>query len=89
MKRFRAIIQPQTAFITPLYGDTLFGQCCWALRHQHGETTLQQWLDGYTSGKPFMVVSSAFIDGYISRPTMPLGLLGFDTTGSDRKAVKG
>ena len=89
MKRFRAIIQPQTAFITPLYGDTLFGQCCWALRHQHGETALQQWLDGYTSGKPFMVVSSAFIDGYISRPTMPLSLMGFDTTSNDRKAVKG
>ncbi len=89
MKRFRAIIQPQTAFITPLYGDTLFGQCCWALRHQHSETTLQQWLDGYTSGKPFMVLSSAFVDGYISRPTMPLGLMGFDTTEADRKAVKG
>lgn len=89
MKRFRAIIQPQTAFITPLYGDTLFGQCCWVLRHQHGETALQQWLDGYTSGKPFMVVSSAFIEGYISRPTMPLGLMGFDTTSNDRKAVKG
>jgi CRISPR-associated protein Csm4 len=89
MKRFRAIIQPQTAFITPLYGDTLFGQCCWALRHQYGETALQQWLDGYTNGKPFMVVSSAFIEGYINRPDMPLGLMGFDTTGSDRKTVKG
>lgn len=89
MKRFRATIQPQTAFITPLYGDTLFGQCCWALRHLYGESALQTWLDGYTRGKPFMVVSSAFIEGYINRPTMPLNEMGFDTTGTDRKAVKG
>lgn len=87
MKRYRAIIQPQTAFITPLYGDTLFGQCCWTLRNQHGEAALTQWLDGYTNNAPFLVISSAFVDGYINRPAMPLAMMGFGIS-QDRKTTK-
>lgn len=88
MKLYRAIIQPQTAFITPLYGDTLFGHCCWALRNLHGDAALAQWLAGYSRNEPFMVMSSAFVDGFINRPTMPLAKMGF-ANNQDRKAIKG
>lgn len=89
MKRYKAVIQPQTAFITPLLGDTLFGQCCWALRNQHGEKALIDWLKDYTANQPFMVVSNAFIEGYIARPTIPLSHLGFQLENTkDRKAIK-
>ena len=36
MQTLRFIIQPRAAFGTPLVGDTLFCQLCWALRHRFG-----------------------------------------------------
>jgi CRISPR type III-A-associated RAMP protein Csm3 len=34
MNTYRLTLQPLSAFGTPLAGDTLFGQLCWALRHR-------------------------------------------------------
>jgi len=78
MQRYTLSIQPQTAFATPLKGDTLFGQACWLIRHCYGEATLTQLLTAYTDKQPFMVVADATPQGYIPRPTVPLSLLGFD-----------
>ncbi len=41
-------IRPLSPFGTPPLGDTLFGQLCWAIRHQSGEARLRELLDGYT-----------------------------------------
>lgn len=71
MHWFRATIRPEGAFGTVIRGDTLFGQLCWALRHRLGEAALNQLLDGYVAGRPFLVVSDAFPADYLPRPELP------------------
>lgn len=89
MPRYRLTIEPLTGFATPLKGDTLFGQLCWRLRHQHGNNALNAYLEGYTTGQPFLVVSDAMPHGYWPRPTLPAHLMGFDMSRADeRKAAK-
>lgn len=89
MERLVFKLSPKTAFATPLAGDTLFGQCCWAIRHLFGETKLTQLLEGYTENKPFMVISDAMPQGFLPRPTLPSELLGFDNSDTkQRKAQK-
>lgn len=77
MQRLSYTLQPQTAFATLLSGDTLFGQCCWAIRHLFGEVKLKELLQGYTDNQPFMVVSDALPQGFLAKPTLPNDLLGF------------
>ena len=90
MKRLVFTLKPETAFATALHGDTLFGQCCWAIRHLFGEDKLTKLLKGYTDKQPFMVVADPLPQGFIARPTLPAELLGFDTSDTKkRKAQKG
>lgn len=72
---FRATITLHTAFGTPLAGDTLFGQLCWAAREQLGNAKLTELLDGYTTGAPWLVVSDGFPSGYLPKPTIPTSVL--------------
>lgn len=90
MTRLIFTLSPKTAFGTPLAGDTLFGQCCWVIRHLFGEQKLTQLLDGYISkNKPFMVISDAMPQGFLPRPSVPSELLGFDNSDTkQRKAQK-
>lgn len=81
-------LQPLSAFGTPLAGDTLFGQLCWAIRERFGEARLTSLLDGYTDGRPFLVVSDAFPGGWLPRPQLPDVLLGRDADPAQRKAAK-
>jgi CRISPR-associated protein Csm4 len=67
----RATLALATPFGTPLAGDTLFGQLCWALRETQGEAQLVRRLDGYTQGNPWLVVSDGFPAGYLPKPTLP------------------
>jgi CRISPR-associated protein Csm4 len=71
MKSLCVTLQPVTAFVTPLHGDTLFGQLCWALRNRLGDAWLGKALAGYGQGEPFLVVSDAFPAGYWPRPHLP------------------
>ena len=87
----RATLALHTPLGTPLAGDTLFGQLCWALREAQGEAALEQCLDGYTQGQPWLVVSDGFPVGYLPKPTLPaleifFGLL--EDNAAKRKAVK-
>lgn len=66
-----ATLRPTSAFGTPLRGDTLFGQLCWALRHRLGDAALDALLDGYVNQRPFLVVSDAFPVGHLPRPELP------------------
>lgn len=76
MQTLRLVVRPLSAFATPPFGDSLFGQLCWTLRHGYGEAALAQWLEGYTRQAPFAVLSDFLPRGYVGRPTLPLHKLG-------------
>ena len=80
-------LRPLTAFGSPLLGDTLFGQLCWAARHRFGLERLDSLLAGYTAGRPFAVVADALPDGYLPRPALPLSSYR-EVVGADRKQAK-
>ncbi|GHS86291.1 CRISPR-associated protein, Csm4 family [Campylobacterota bacterium] len=71
MKLLKTTITPRSNFATPLKGDTLFGQLCWAVVFAFGEERLKKLLATYTQ-KPFLVVSDAFQKGFLPKPTLPL-----------------
>jgi CRISPR-associated protein Csm4 len=71
-------IRPLGHFTAALKGDTLFGQLCWHIIEQWGESKLTELLEGYLEGQPFMVVSDAFPTGFFPRPTCPLAWIGLD-----------
>lgn len=76
MKLYKTTITPESPFGTPLKGDTLFGQMCWAIRYTLGNDKLKALLEGYRNGeKPFLVVSDGFAPGYLPKPKMPGKLL--------------
>ena len=87
MRPYRVRITPKSAFGTPLKGDTLFGQICWAARNQYGVERLESLLEKYTAGLPFVVVSDAFPADHLPRPALP-GHWFDEITGADRKAAK-
>jgi CRISPR-associated protein Csm4 len=87
MQTHRYTLCPLSAFGTPLAGDTLFGQLCWTLRHQLGNSRLNELLLGYTSGEPFLVVSDALPAGHVPLPNVPSNLWQ-QPANADRKALK-
>lgn len=87
MQTYRYTLRPLSAFGTPLAGDTLFGQLCWTLRHQLGNSHLNDLLQGYTSGQPFMVVSDALPAGHVPLPSVPSSLWQ-QSENADRKGLK-
>lgn len=80
-------LRPLTAFGSPLLGDTLFGQLCWAIHHRCGQDRLRDLLVDYTAGRPFVVVSDVFPDGWLPRPTLPQSAFP-QIVDADRKVVK-
>lgn len=88
MDNYQVTLQPRSAFGTPLAGDTLFGQLCWAIRERFGEARLTSLLEGYTEANPFLVVSDAFPAGWVPRPQLPDFLLGIDGDPAQRKTAK-
>lgn len=84
MVTLRASIELQTAFGTPLAGDTLFGQLCWAAREQLGGEALGKLLQGYTEGQPWLVVSDGFPSGYLPKPGIPHSIATLDEDGKDQ-----
>ncbi|MDH2998909.1 CRISPR-associated protein Csm4 [Pasteurellaceae bacterium LFhippo2] len=87
MKTYCFTLKVQSAFGTPLVGDSLFGQLCWAVVHQFGESRLTELLQGYNQQQPFMVVSDALPSGYLPLPTVPSKLWQTELK-EDRKKLK-
>ncbi|MGZ8094753.1 MAG: type III-A CRISPR-associated RAMP protein Csm4 [Methylosarcina sp.] len=87
MQTYCMTFTPLSAFATPLKGDTLFGQLCWAIRNRFGEKRLTELLQGYSEKRPFAVVSDAFPEGYWPLPKLP-GSFYRLLESEDRKAVK-
>jgi CRISPR-associated protein Csm4 len=88
MLTLKLTLLPESAFGTALAGDTLFGHLCWALRWRHGSVALTDLLGGYTTGRPFAVLSDAFPAGLLPRPNLPTGRLGRQADPSLRKTDK-
>ncbi len=87
MAYLRLQLAPLSAFGTPLKGDTLFGQLCWALVNRHGAKRLDDLLVDYTDGKPFAVVSDAFPSGHWPRPILPQRMFG-EADPAERKQAR-
>ncbi|HDR0612027.1 type III-A CRISPR-associated RAMP protein Csm4 [Pasteurella multocida] len=87
MNLYRFTLQVQSAFGTPLVGDSLFGQCCWAIANRFGATRLTALLEGYCQQHPFMVISDAMPAGYLPLPTLP-SFYWEKEQHSDRKKLK-
>ncbi len=76
MKLYKTTIKANSNFATILKGDTIFGQICWYIElFKKGE--LSKMLENYDK-KPFLIVSDAFISGYLPKPKMPSHFLGED-----------
>ncbi len=88
MQTYKITLRPESAFGTPLAGDTLFGHLCWALRWRLGEAGLTALLEGYTSGEPFVVLSDALPAGLLPRPSLPTARLRRVVDPKERKADK-
>jgi CRISPR-associated protein Csm4 len=87
MRFIKLTLKPKSAFGTPIMGDTLFGQLCWAFRNRYGEDFLKKILKGYVNAQPFAIISDAFPEGFIPRPTIPLKFFE-QKTDIDRKRLK-
>ena len=87
MDALKITLTPQTAFGTPLVGDTLFGHLCWSIAETYGEARLRALLDGYCDGNPCLITSDAFPAGHLPLPTLPSA---YWTAGdeTDRKKLK-
>lgn len=66
------VIEPRSAFLTPLQADTLWGMLAWACRWVYGEAELNNFLALQSDGSPRLLLSDAFPDGYLPRPLQPL-----------------
>jgi len=84
----RATLALHTPLGTPLAGDTLFGQLCWALREAAGEAELCRRLEGYTRGSPWLVASDGFPASYLPKPTLPQHFAAPMDDPRQRKAAK-
>ncbi|NOT11626.1 MAG: CRISPR-associated protein Csm7 [Methylococcaceae bacterium] len=87
MQSFCVTLKPLSAFATPLKGDTLFGQLCWAIRNRLSDSKLINCLEGYNHNRPFAVVSDAFPESFLPLPKLP-SCFYQHPEGEDRKAVK-
>ena len=88
MDALKITLTPQTAFGTPLVGDTLFGHLCWGIAEAFGADRLRELLHGYCDGTPFLIASDAFPAGYLPLPTLPSAYWEKPPGEEDRKALK-
>ncbi|MEF8761038.1 MAG: hypothetical protein V5B36_15355 [Candidatus Accumulibacter sp. UW25] len=70
----RATLALHTPLGTPLAGDTLFGQLCWALREAAGERRTWPPPRRLHQGQPWLVVSDGLPAGHLPRPTLAAAL---------------
>lgn len=87
MQRYQLNLMPQSAFITPLRGDTLFGHFCWAIRESEGDQALIELLNHYEK-TPFIVIADPSPLNRMPNPTVPLHLKGQVDNRAQRKQLK-
>ncbi len=88
MKTLIFQLESVSAFGTPPRGDQIFGQLCYLACELWGPERLQQLLQNYLAGRPWLVVSDFFPSGYLPRPALPAYLLSKDEAVVERKKWK-
>ena len=78
---------PHTAFGSPVLGCTLFSRLVAELARRHGRSSVDAWLEGYVSGRPFLVVGDPRPKGYVPRPALAAHEFS-GVSGIDAKALK-
>lgn len=74
MELIKLSLSLTSSLVTPLKGDTLFGQFCWGYHERYGVDELNQLLSNYTS-EPNIIISDAFYHAYLPRPNYPFAKL--------------
>ncbi|HOK07818.1 MAG TPA: hypothetical protein PK836_10310 [Syntrophales bacterium] len=97
MRLYKILMEPQSAFATPLKADTLFGVFCWQAAQDRDILTggLEKWVEVYHQ-RPFVVFSSAWPclqDGEgdiyaLKRPDLPLSYFFAEKGESRRERLK-
>lgn len=87
MQLYRLKIKALSNFATPLQGDTLFGQICWAIKYKYGNEELEKLLNNYEN-KPFLVASDAFPSDYLPKPNLPMRFLDEDVKNKKENTKK-
>ncbi|MGH9824604.1 MAG: hypothetical protein ACREDR_15305 [Blastocatellia bacterium] len=66
------VVEPISAFLTPLNADTIWGMLACACRWIHGEDSLRLLLDPNRQGFPPLLVSDALPSDKLPRPRFPV-----------------
>ncbi|WP_457561924.1 type III-A CRISPR-associated RAMP protein Csm4 [Caminibacter pacificus] len=85
MKLYKTTLIPKSSFATPLKGDTIFGHLCWMILFEFGNDKLEELLEEYKNGNPFLVVSDGFAKNYLPKPALPLKYLNEEDKKEARK----
>lgn len=68
MQLYKASIQLQSALVTPLKGDTIWGHIVWGIANHEGDGAVARFLEEEKKVEPDLIVSSAFPKGTICKP---------------------
>ena len=71
MQWFDITLKVHSALGTLLSADTLFGHLCWALRYRDGEKALDDFLAGYATAAPPLLLGEPYPVGFWQMPTLP------------------
>jgi CRISPR-associated protein Csm4 len=71
MQWYDLILRVQTALGTLLSADSLFGHLCWGIRYRQSEQALGDFLAGYESGSPPLLLSDPVPVGFWPLPHLP------------------
>ena len=81
MKLIKVKITPHSSFVTFPKGDTIFGHFAY-----HTFTEDKTLFENYVTDKPKIIFSDILPDGYLYKPTLPLG--AFDIDESEKKEFR-
>ncbi len=68
MQLYKVSIKLQSALVTPLKGDTIWGHIVWGIANHEGDDAVSNFLEEEKSVTPSLIVSSAFPKGTICKP---------------------
>ncbi len=70
MNTYLVKLELQSAIISPIQADTLFGHLCWGILYGYGEKKLIDFLTSYQKGTPPLILSDGFIEGFLPKPKL-------------------
>ena len=82
--------KPLSSLSTPLQSDTIFGHLCWAINYLWEEKDKNKLTDFLSALQetPCLVLSSAFQEGHLPKPSIPIGNKHLDEVKKNLKKCK-